>query len=98
MAESLSDQEFEFEPVGEEVISGINTMHYAMSEADKEDVVQTLGIDPAGWAGDVWIATDGGYAMRVAWGPQSIDDAQISTGFNYVVTAVNCECPIEPPA
>jgi hypothetical protein len=87
-----------FESVGDEDVSGVATTHYTLSEADREDVTQLYDIDPADWAGDVWIAKDGGYAMQLAWGPQSIEDAQISTGFSYLVTAVNCECPIEPPA
>ena len=97
LAESMTQQDFLFEPVGDETISGIATTHYLLSEEDRADVTRTLDIDLSKWAGDVWIAKDDGYAMRLAWGPQTIEDAQISLGFNYVVTAVNCECPIEPP-
>jgi hypothetical protein len=98
LAESMLSQDFEFEPVGDEDVSGVATTHYQMSEEDREDVTELLDIDPADWAGDVWIAKDGGHLMRMAWGPQSVEDAGISIGFDYLVTAVNCDCPIEPPA
>jgi hypothetical protein len=72
-------------------------MHYRISEADLEDIVQLTELTPDQWGGDAWIATDGGYLVQLAWGPQRPADAQISTGFIYDVADVNCECPIEPP-
>jgi len=97
LAESATAQDWEFDPLGDETVSGVATSHYRLSEADLEDVVQLTELDPSKWAGDVWIAKDGGYLMRLAWGPQTVEDAQISIGYDYLVTKVNCPCPIEPP-
>jgi hypothetical protein len=99
LADSLTSQDVQFELVGQETVSGIATNHYRLSQADRENIVETMnGITADQWGGDVWIATDGDYMVSLAWGPQSTDTAQVATGFNYGVTAVNCECPIEPPA
>lgn len=97
LAQSATEQDFEFDPVGDETVSGVATSHYRLSEADLEDVIQLTELQPSQWAGDVWIAKDGGYLMRLAWGPQTVEDAQLSIGFDYLVTAVNCTCAIEPP-
>lgn len=59
-------------------------------------VAATMNLTTAQWAADVWIATAGGYLVRLAWGPQTLDTAQIPVGFNYVVTAVDCSCPVAP--
>jgi hypothetical protein len=88
----------EYEPVGPETIHGISTVHYRASETDREYLVQSYsGITADQWAADIWLAVDGGYIVRLAWGPQTLDTAQASMGFLYETTSVNCACPIEPP-
>jgi hypothetical protein len=94
---AVSRSTLEFEPVAVETVNGIATTHFTLSENDRENVTQTLDIDPALWAGDAWIANDGGYLVALAWGPQSLEDAQPIQGFRYDVTSVNCTCPVEPP-
>jgi hypothetical protein len=98
LADSLSSQNVDFELVGVETVSNIATNHYRLSQDDRERIVETMeGITADQWGGDVWIATDGGYLVQLEWGPQTVDTAQLGIGFNYLVTAVDCECPIEPP-
>ncbi|HYI21732.1 MAG TPA: hypothetical protein VEX62_03755 [Candidatus Limnocylindrales bacterium] len=98
LAQSAVDNDFQFEPVGTEVINTIEAMHYRLSEEDLEQITETTELSPDQWGGDVWIATDGGYLVQLAWGPQTPADALLTTGFIYTVTDVDCECPIEPPA
>ncbi len=99
LVESATSQDYEWELVGAETVSNIATNHYRLGQSDREDIVENLqGITADQWGGDVWIATDGGYLVGLDWGPQTTDTAQIPTGFSYLVTAVDCECPIEPPA
>jgi hypothetical protein len=88
----------EYEPVGEETVSEIPAMHYRATQSDLENIVQLTNLQPAQWGADVWIAKDGAYLVRLAWGPQSSDTAQAIMGFNYYLLEVNCDCPIEPPA
>jgi hypothetical protein len=95
---AAESQNYEFEPVGDESVSGVSTTHYRLSDDDVADIVETMhDITAAEWAADVWIAKDDGALMRIAWGPQSVDKAQIPVGFNYVVTSLDCACPIDPP-
>jgi hypothetical protein len=99
LADSAQSQNYEFELVGPETVSNIATSHYRLSQSDRDNIVENLdGITADQWGGDVWIATDGGYLVGLNWGPQTTETAQIPIGFSYLVTAVDCECPIEPPA
>ena len=87
----------EFEPVGIETVNSRPAMHYTLSENDRENAVQFLDIEPSQFAGEIWIAIDGGHLVALAWGPQSKETAGSTMGFRYDVTSVNCECPIEAP-
>jgi hypothetical protein len=99
LADSAQQQGFEFNPVGAETVSGIATTHYQLDEFYRERAVQIYdNITADEWAGDAWIANDGGYLVRLTWGPQTPETAQLTIGFDYTVTAVDCDCPIEPPA
>jgi hypothetical protein len=98
LADSAQQQGFEFNPIDTEVLNGISTTHYQLDEFYRERAVQLYDdITADQWAGDAWIANDGGYLVRLTWGPQTPETAQITIGFDYVVTAVDCDCPIEPP-
>ena len=72
-------------------------MHYTRTDSGREKLAETLGLTPDKLAGDVWIATDGGYLVKFAWGPQNVADAQPIMGFNYDTLAVNCDCPVQAP-
>jgi hypothetical protein len=87
----------EYEPIGVETVNGVQAMHYGLSEADRQQLVERSGLDPDHWAADVWIATNGGYLVKLSWGPQNVEDAQPVLGFNYDTLEVNCDCPINPP-
>ena len=89
----------EYEYVGDEEANGVPSRHYRLSLADREHTTQALGLTPDQWAGDVWIAIDGGYLVRYVWGPQSLDllAATGGIGFSYDATDIGCSCPIEAP-
>jgi len=89
--------QLEYDPVGVETVNGAQAMHYTLSDYNREKLTELSGLDPDKWAGDVWIATDGGYLVKFAWGPQTVADAQPIMGFNYDTLAVNCDCPVEAP-
>jgi hypothetical protein len=97
LKDSAEVQGYEFDFVDNQTVNGLPSAHYLLSEADRENIVETINMDPADFAGDVYIATAGGFLTRLTWGPQSVEDAQVTIGFDYQVTAVNCECPIDPP-
>jgi hypothetical protein len=87
----------EYDPVGVETVNGAQAMHYTLSDYNREKLTELSGLAPEKWAGDVWIATNGGYLVKFAWGPQTVADAQPIMGFNYDTLEVNCDCPVEPP-
>jgi hypothetical protein len=88
----------EYAPVGPETVNGVAAAHYRATEADRENLVQSYGgITADQWAADVWLAVAGGYLVRLAWGPQTLETAQASMGFLYDTKSTNCECPINPP-
>jgi len=88
----------DYEPIGPETINNIATVHYQADERQRENLAQLYpSLAPEQWAADAWIATDGGYLVKLAWGPQSAGTAQATVGFTYEVAAVHCECPITPP-
>jgi hypothetical protein len=92
-----SGSQLEYEPVGVETVNGVAATHYSLSQFNREKLTELSGLDPDHWAGDVWIATDGGYLVKLRWGPQNVEDAQPILGFNYDTLEVNCDCPINPP-
>jgi len=99
LAESATEQDYQFDPVGDETVNGIATQHYRLAQAERDRIVSNmLNITADQWAGDVWIAKDGGYLVRLTWGPQTLDTAQIPVGFDYAVTGVDCDCPVSPPS
>jgi hypothetical protein len=89
--------QLEYDPVGVETVNGAQAMHYTLSGYNREKLTELSGLDPDKWAGDVWIATNGGYLVKFAWGPQNTTDAQPVMGFNYDTLEVNCDCPVEAP-
>ncbi len=88
---------YEFDKVGAETVSGIAATHYRLADNFVQGLVANTGTAAADWAADVWIADSDGSLVRLTWGPQSIDNVQDQTGFDYLVTSVDCNCPIGPP-
>ena len=99
LVSSAQGNGYQFQPVGPDTVSAVTTTHYRLADATIQSIVQPMnGLTAADWAADVWIADADGSLMRLAWGPQSVDKAQLQTGFNYVVTSIDCTCPVDPPA
>ncbi len=98
LVQSAVAQGYQFVVVGAEPVSGASTTHYRLLDATVQDIVKNMtGITAAEWAADVWTADADGSLMRIAWGPQSVDKAQLNAGFNYVVTSIDCTCPVDSP-
>lgn len=88
----------EYDYVGEETVNGVAATRYTLNEFDRESLTERNDLEPEQWAGDVWLAQDGGHLVRFVWGPQSVEAAPAAPfGLVYDVTSVNCSCPVEPP-
>jgi hypothetical protein len=88
---------FEFNSVGDEDVGGIAATHYRLADPYVQSLLGSSGLTPADWGADAWISDADGSLLRLTWGPQSVDKAQAQPGFDYTVTAVDCNCPIKPP-
>jgi len=99
-AMAMASRNNEYELVGREQVNGVDTDHYRLAEAERAQVTERLGLSPDDWVGDVWIAADGGYLVRVAWGPATaaVMAQTGGVGFTYDATDFGCACPVEPPA
>ena len=89
--------QLQYQPVGAETVNGIESMHYGLSEADRADLIQKSGLDPREWAGDVWLATNGGYLVKLEFGPVFEGETTPGEGWRWDTTAINCACPVNPP-
>ena len=99
LAQSAEQQGYQYLPVGEEKVGGVTTMHYRLDPATIDSIVKDMqGVTAADWAADVYLAVDDGSLLRLAWGPKTADDAQLTTGFDWMVTSIDCVCPVDPPA
>ncbi len=98
LAQSAQSNDYVFALVGSDTVGGVATKHYRLAESTVQSIVAPMNLAPADWAADVWISDADGSLQRLSWGPQSVDNAQLQTGFDYVVTAVDCTCPVDPPA
>lgn len=86
-----------YQPVGVETVNGVESMHYGLSQADRDSLIQRSGLDPKTWAGDVWLATNGGYLVSLRFGPLFEGETEPGQGFIWDTTATNCSCPVNPP-
>jgi hypothetical protein len=85
--------------VGPDSVAGVPTTHYRLADDYIADIVRNLtGITAADWAADLWIADADDSLLRMTWGPQSLDRAQLQLGADWQVTSLDCTCPVEPPA
>lgn len=88
----------EYDLVGTETVNGVSAVHYSLNEFDRETLTERSDLEPEQWAGDVWVAADGGYLVRFVWGPQTAETAHAAPfGVAYDVTSVGCSCPVESP-
>ena len=95
---AAENQGYEFDAVGPDTVNGTAATHYRMPESQVEAALgNSVGITPADWGADVWTSDADGSLLRLQWGPQSVENAQTETGFDYTVTALDCDCPIKPP-
>jgi hypothetical protein len=89
----------DFETVGAETVSGVATTHYRLTDSAIAGMVANMtDVTPDDLAADMWVSDADGSLMRLAWGPKSLEKAQPQTGFDYVVTSLDCNCPVKPPA
>ena len=92
-------QGFEYQPVGADTVNGVAATHYRLADRDLQGIVAYMpGITPADLGADIWVGDADGSLLRLTWGPQATDKAQTQTGYDYTVTAVDCDCAIRPPA
>ena len=97
LAQSAVDNDFQFEPVGTEVINTIEAMHYRLAEEDLEQITETTEHDarPVGRR----------RLDRIRWrlpgrsspGVRRRRGRSDHDRLHLHVTDVDCECPIEPP-
>ena len=92
-----SGAQLDYQPMGDETVNGIASTHYGLSQADRDQLIGSSGLDPQVWAGDIWLAKDGGYVVKVRWGPVMQGDTEPTSGFIWDTTSINCECPVSPP-
>ena len=92
-------QGYEYQPVGADTVNGVAATHYRLADRDLQGIVAYMpGIAAADWGADIWVSNVDGSLLRLTWGPQATDKAQPQTGYDYTVTAVDCDCAIRPPA
>lgn len=95
---AAENQGYKFEAVGPETVSGIPATHSRLADLYVQSLVVNMSsMAPADWAADVWISDEDGSLVRLAWGPQSVAKVQDQMGFDYTVTSVDCDCPVDPP-
>ncbi|HEY7024313.1 MAG TPA: hypothetical protein VH371_05050 [Candidatus Limnocylindrales bacterium] len=98
MVAAAEAQGLEFDQVGAESVGGVAATHYRLADAYVQAIVANMpGVTAADWAADIWTSDADGSLLQLQWGPQSLDKVQAQTGFDYVVTAVDCDCPVKPP-
>ena len=92
-------QGYEYQSVGADTVNGVAATHYRLADHDLQGIVANMpGVTPADWGADIWVGNVDGSLLRLTWGPQAMDKAQPQTGYDYTVTAVDCDCAIRPPA
>jgi hypothetical protein len=92
-----SGAQLEYQPMGTETVNAIESTHYGLSQADRDSLIAESGLDPQTWAGDIWLATNGGYVTRVRFGPIMQGQSDPVSGFIWDTTAINCDCPVTAP-
>ena len=99
LVNSAESQGYQYQAIGADTIDGVASTHYRLADSFVQDIVKNMnGMTAADWAADVWISTADGSLMRLTWGPQSVDKAQVQAGVDYRITSIDCTCPVDPPA
>jgi len=92
-----SGAQLQYQPMGTEMVNGIESTHYGLSQADRANLIQQSGLDPQSWAGDIWLSTHGAYVTRVRFGPVMQGETNPVSGFMWDTTSINCDCPVTAP-
>jgi hypothetical protein len=92
-----SGAQLQYQPMGTETVNGVESTHYGLSQADRDNLIAASGLDPEIWAGDIWLATNGAWVVSIRWGPQMQGETEPTSGFIWDVTAINCTCPVTAP-
>jgi hypothetical protein len=93
-----SGAQLQYQPMGDELVNGLSSTHYGLSQADRDQLIEQSGLDPQVWAGDIWLAKDGGYVTSIRFGPVMQGETLPISGFIWDTTSINCECPVNPPS
>jgi len=97
--DALSHQLEDYELIGEEQVGGVGTTHYRLNDYRREQFVEMMKIPVSQYSADIWIDGDGNL-RKVFRGVQADDSGEPTKGSatTWLVTAIDCECPVEPPA
>jgi hypothetical protein len=92
-----SGARLQYQPMGTETVNGVESTHYGLSQADRDNLIEASGLDPQSWAGDIWLATSGGWIVKGQFGPVMQGETEPVSGFRWAVVAINCTCPVTAP-
>jgi hypothetical protein len=89
--------QLQYAPMGTETVDGVESTHYGLSQADRDNLIAASGLDPQSWAGDIWLSNNGAWVVKVRFGPVMQGQTDPTSGFIWDTTAINCECPVTAP-
>jgi hypothetical protein len=89
--------QLQYAPMGTETVNGVESTHYGLSQADRDNLIAASGLDPQSWAGDIWLATNGGWIVKGLFGPVMQGETDPTSGFIWDTTSINCTCPVTAP-
>lgn len=97
--DTLSFQLEDYELIGEESLDGLMTTHDQLSEHRREQFVATMKIPVGQSSGDIWVDAEGilGKVLRGVR-PDESGDPTKGQASTWTLTAIRCDCPVEPPA
>jgi hypothetical protein len=97
--DALSHQLDDYELVGEEQVGGVATTHYRLNDYRREQFIETMKMPVSQYSADIWVDADG-YLRKVFRGvqPDAAGEPAKGSATTWILTAIDCECPVEPPA
>jgi hypothetical protein len=97
--DQLDFQLEDYEVVGEEAVGGVTTTHYRLVDFRREQAVEIMKIPASQYSADIWVDAEG-VLRKVFRGVQADESGEPTKGSSveWALTALDCECPVEPPA
>ncbi len=77
-----------YDMVGTETKNGVEADHYQATNSTLAELGSVAGVDNATWSADIWLASDGGYPVRVAVTAKAADDT-VAYEIVFDLTKVN---------